>query len=281
MKHKAAYFFMFPAFLFLSLFAFFPMIQIFYFSLLDYNVFGENSFAGLSNYIRLFNDSNFWWTLLNSLIFISVTPLLIIISLSLALMVRQTSGLSKVFRTAYFFPVITPIVIAGIIWRWIFAEDTGLLNYLLTSVSLPAVSWLTEYPTNLFSIMFVTIWRGMGYYMVIFLAGLAAVPKELEEASRLDGANKFQQVWHIIIPQLKPTLLFIFVVSSTAAIKVFTELYIMIPGAPIDNKTLVVFLYREAFERFDFGYGAAIGVVLFLITLGFSYTNIRLLERGT
>lgn len=281
MKHKAAYFFLFPAILFLSVFAFLPMIQIFYFSLLDYNVFGENSFAGLSNYIRLFNDSNFWWTLLNSLIFISVTPLLMIISLSLALMVRQTSGLSKVFRTAYFVPVITPIVIAGIIWRWIFAEDTGLLNYLLTSISIPAVSWLTEYPTNLFSIMFVTIWRGMGYYMVIFLAGLAVVSKELEEASRLDGANKFQQIWHIIIPQLKPTILFIFVVSSTAAIKVFTELYIMIPGAPIDNKTLVVFLYREAFERFDFGYGSAVGVVLFLITLGFSYTNIRLLERGT
>jgi putative chitobiose transport system permease protein len=115
---------------------------------------------------------------------------------------------------------------------------------------------------------------------MLFLAGLAIIPKELEEAATLDGANKFQQAIHIIIPQLKPTLILVFVISSAAAIKIFTELYIMIPGAPMSNKTLVYFLFKEAFEKFDFGYSSAVGIVLFIITLGFSYTNVRLMEKN-
>jgi putative chitobiose transport system permease protein len=127
--------------------------------------------------------------------------------------------------------------------------------------------------------MIVTVWRGFGYYMMIFLAGLAVIPKELEEASRIDGANRFQRVFHIIIPMLKPTLILIFVLSSTAAIKIFTELYIMIPGTPDSNKTLVYFMYKQAFENFDFGYGSAAGVIIFILTMGFSYINIKLMEE--
>ncbi len=280
MRKKAAYYFIFPAILFIVLFSLMPTIQVFYYSFLKYNVFGQSTFIGFENYIKLFSDSNFWWSLLNSMLFLIVTPILMILSLILALMVRNTNRITKFFRSIYFLPVVTPILIVGIIWKWIFNEDIGLINYILSIISFPPVHWLTEYPINLGSIMIVTIWRGFGYYMMIFLAGLAIIPRELEEASILDGANKLQQIFHIIIPMLKPTLILIFVLSSTAAIKIFTELYVMIPGTPASNKTLVYFLYKQAFERFDFGYGSAVGIVVFILTLGFSYINIRLMEKN-
>lgn len=280
MKNNKAFLFFLPALIFLLLFSLIPMIQIFYYSFLEYNLVEDGKFIGLNNYIRLFADENFWATLINSLLYILVTPILIIISLSAALLVRSASSGSKIFRSLFFFPVITPLVIAGIIWRWLFAEDFGLINYLLSLFNINKVNWLSEYPTNMLSVMILTVWRGFGYYMMIFLAGLSLIPKEMEESAKLDGANIFQQVIHIVIPQLKPTIIFIFVVSSAAAIKIFTEIYIMIPGSPMDNKTLVSFLFREAFERFNFGYSSAIGVILFIITLGFSYINIRLMEKN-
>jgi len=279
MKTRYAYLFLLPAILFLAIFYMLPALQVLYFSLLNYNVFGESSFAGLTNYSKLLGDSNFWYALLNSGIFILVTPILMFASLMLALLVRETSTTTKFFRSIYFLPVVTPIVIVGIIWRYIFSEDIGLMNYLISLFSFSPIPWLTEYPTNLISIMIVTIWRGFGYYMMIFLAGLAVIPKELEEASRIDGANRFQRVYHVMIPMLKPTLILIFVLSSTAAIKIFTELYIMIPGTPDSNKTLVYFMYKQAFENFDFGYGSAVGVVIFILTMGFSYINIKLMEE--
>ena len=216
MKTKSAYFFLLPAILFLSVFYLLPTIQVFYYSLLNYNVFGESGFVGLRNYSKLLGDSNFWYALLNSGIFILVTPILMFISLLLALMVRETSSTTKFFRSIYFLPVVTPIVIVGIIWRYIFSEDIGLMNYLLSLFSFSQVPWLTNYPINLISIMIVTVWRGFGYYMMIFLAGLAVIPKELEEASKIDGANRFQRVTHIIIPMLKPTsnFNFRFVINS-------------------------------------------------------------------
>lgn len=279
MKTRYAYLFLLPAILFLAIFYMLPALQVLYFSLLNYNVFGESSFAGLTNYSKLLGDSNFWYALLNSGIFILVTPILMFASLMLALLVRETSTTTKFFRSIYFLPVVTPIVIVGIIWRYIFSEDIGLMNYLISLFSFSPIPWLTEYPTNLISIMIVIIWRGFGYYMMIFLAGLAVIPKELEEASRIDGANRFQRVYHVMIPMLKPTLILIFVLSSTAAIKIFTELYIMIPGTPDSNKTLVYFMYKQAFENFDFGYGSAVGVVIFILTMGFSYINIKLMEE--
>lgn len=280
MKKFTPYFFLAPALALLCFFVIIPMGQVFYYSLLRYSFFTEHRFIGLDNYFRLAMDPNFWWTLLNSFIFTAVTPILMFVSLVLALAVRNLIRGANIFRLIFFLPVITPIVIVGIMWRWIFSEETGVLNYFLTLLSVERIRWLTEYPTNILSTMILTIWRGMGYYMMLFLAGLAIIPREIEEASLLDGITYRQQVWHIIIPMLKPTLLFILVVSSTSAIKIFTELYILIPGAPVANKSLVSFLYLQAFERFDFGYGSAIGMVLFVITLFFSYVNVRLLEQG-
>ena len=281
MKRTTPYIFLLPAIGLILFFNFVPMLQIIYYSFLRYSVFSESKWIGFENYVHLWSDSNFWWTLGNSFLYILVTPALMILALMLALTVRKAGRSAVFFRASLFFPVITPIVIAGIIWRWMFTEDTGILNYLLSAVHLSNVHWLTSYPTNAFSVMLMTLWRGAGYYMVIFLAGLAAIPKEIEEASILDGASTFQQTTHILVPLLKPTLLFVFVVSASAAMKMFTEIYVLIPGAPISNKALVSYLYQQAFERFDLGYGSAISVILFLMTLSFSYINIRAMEERT
>ena len=218
-------------------------------------------------------------TLLNSFLYILATPVLIIISLTLALSLRDAGRKNSFLRSIYFFPVITPIVIAGIIWRWILSEDYGLMNYILSLVGVDKLRWLSVYPVNLLSVILLTVWRGFGYFMMIFLAGLMIIPRELEESAMLDGAGKFKQVIHIIIPQLKPVITFVFVISSSAAIKIFTEIYILIPGTPMNNKSLVSFLFREAFERFEFGLSSAAGVILFIISLAFAYMNIRLMEK--
>jgi putative chitobiose transport system permease protein len=278
-KKLTPYLFVGPALLLLLLFIIVPMLEVVWFSLLNYSFFGPNEFIGLDNYRRLLTDRNFWWTLFNSLLYVSVTPVLIVVSLIVALSIRNSVRSAKVIRLLFFLPVITPVIVVGIMWKWIFTEESGVLNYLLSLFGIGNVPWLTRYPTNMVSVMILTVWRGFGYYMMIILAGLALIPKEIEEAGELDGAGPFQQVIHIILPNLKPTLLFIFVVSSSSAIKLFTELYVLIPGVPMDNKTLVAYLYRQSFERFDFGYGSAIAVVLFVITSFLSYANIRMMER--
>lgn len=271
--------FILPAAVFLLLFAVVPMLEVVWFSLLDYSFFGPHTFVGLDNYRALLADENFWWTLANSLLYILVTPVLIIVSLLIALSVRDAVRSASTLRLLFFLPVITPVIVVGFMWKWIFTEETGLMNYLLSLVGIGQVPWLTDYPTNMLSVMTVTVWRGFGYYMMIILAGLALIPKEVEEAGILDGATPFRMVVHIILPSLKPTLLFILVVSSASAVKLFTELYVLIPGVPMDNKTLVAYLYRQSFERFDFGYGSAVAVLLFLLTAGLSYVNVRMMEE--
>ncbi|MGC8896737.1 MAG: carbohydrate ABC transporter permease [Bacteroidota bacterium] len=259
------------------------MAYIFLLSMQKYNPVQGGIFVGFQNYLNLLRDTNFWWTLLNSIVYIAVTPVLIILSLCVAMIIREKIKGRKIFRTIYFLPVVTPIVITGIAWRWLFNEDVGLLNFLLvkSGISTHNIHWLTQYPVNLISVMGVTIWRGIGYYMVIFLAGLMGIPKELEEASIIDGASWFQRTLHITVPLLKPSITLVFIISSISAIKVFTEIYIILPGAPIQNKTLVAYMYQTAFEHFDLGYASALGVVLFLFTLIFSYMNMKLLERGS
>ncbi len=279
MKKAAPYLFLAPVILLLALFVLVPMIQVIWISMLRYSFFGPNEFIGLENYAKLFADPNFWWTFSNSLLYVLVTPILLVVSLTVALSIRSSLKSARFLRFSFFLPVITPVVVVGIMWKWMFAEESGVINYLLSLAGIADVPWLTNYPVNMISVMILTVWRGFGYYMMIILAGLALIPQEVEEAGVLDGATPFQQVIHILLPNLMPTLLFIVIVSSSSAIKMFTELYVLIPGVPMSNKTLVSYLYRLSFERFDFGYGSALAVIIFIVTSVFSYANFRMMER--
>lgn len=266
---------------FLVLFAFVPIVLVFTYSFRSYELFQPGAFVGFDHYRELLTDRNFWWALLNSVMYLSVTPVLIVLSLGLATLLRERTRINEFFRSLYFLPVVTPVVIAAIAWQWMFHEDVGIVNAAIQGMGLSdkPLPWLTQYPLNLITAMWVTVWRGMGYFMLIFIAGLMSIPESIEEAAEIDGASWWQRTLHITIPSLRPSIMLVFIISSINAVKVFTEVYIMLPGSPASNKPLVPYLYQQAFEYLDMGYASAVGVVLFMLTLGFSYLNMRYMER--
>ena len=266
-----------PALAVLVVFVVIPAIRIFVFSFQKHSFITEPAWIGLRNYGSLLAGGPFLMALLNSFVYLLVTPILITLSLAVAFLLDGTLRGAKLFRGIYFLPVVTPIVVVGIIWRWILNEDVGLLNYLLLAAGITSekLPWLSVYPLNLIAVMGVTVWRGLGYYAVIFLAGLTAIPREIEEAASIDGASRLRILLHITIPQLRPTIALVAVISSISALKVFDELAIVLPGAPSAEKTLVPLIYQSAFLDFDLGAASAMSVVLFVLTLGFSLLNAR------
>ncbi|WP_261130884.1 carbohydrate ABC transporter permease [Bacillus sp. Marseille-Q3570] len=284
MKRNALtpYLFLLPGCVILGAFIFYPLLQAIWLSFTDYNMIVDPTFVGTENYEKLFDDSMFWKTLIQTLIYlVGVVPALIILPIFLAILVNQKLKGIGFFRSAYYIPVVTSWVVVGITWEWVYAEK-GVLNYLLEVVGMinGPVHWLTSEKTALFAVMAVTVWKGLGYYMVIYLAGLQSIPSNLYEAAEIDGANKWQQTIRITIPMLMPSIIIVTVMSSIAAMKVFEEIYIMTGGGPLNSsKTLVFYIYQEAFEKLNMGYASAAGVVLFLITLIFSVVNLKLMGR--
>ena len=281
LRTYAPYLFLLPALVLFAVFVFFPALRILLLSFQQYSFVSDPVWVGFANYVRLLQDETFLYALLNSFLYLLVTPFLIVISVSVAFLLDNKVRGSTFFRGLYFLPVVTPMIVVGIIWQWLLNEDVGLINYLLLEWGWvdEKVTWLTSYPLNILSVMFVTAWKGLGYYAVIFLAGLMTIPQELDEVASIDGANNWQKLLYVKLPLLKPTIALVAIISSISALKVFDELYVMIPGAPAAEKTLVPLIYQVAFLDFRLGYASAISVVLFIITLAFSYVNIRYWDR--
>lgn len=278
----AAYLFLIPALVLLTLFTFYPVTLGIILSFFKYNIISPPEFVGLGNYIQLFKDPKFVIAMKNSIVYLLVVPCIQIASIALAILVNQNIRGVSLFRALYYVPVITSIVIVAIIWRWILG-DNGMLNSILKLFTGggEGIHWLTNPATALVSVMFVTFWKGIGYYMVIYLAGLSAIPPELEEASRIDGANKWQTIWHVILPLLKPSIALSSIISSIAALKVFGEIFVMTEGGPLfSTTTMVYYIYEEAFTKLHLGYASAIGVVLALAIGIFSYLNVRFFREG-
>lgn len=276
------YLFLLPGCVILGAFIFYPMLQAIWMSFTNYNMITDPTFIGLENYDKLVNDKLFWQTLKNTFIYlVGVVPALIIIPIFLAVLVNQKMKGIGFFRSAYYIPVVTSLVVAGIAWDWIYKEN-GVLNYALDLIGIIAepIPWLSSTETAIFAVMVVTIWKGLGYYMIIYLAGLQSIPAELYEAAQIDGANWWKQITRITIPMLMPFVLIVTIMSSIAAMKVFEEIYIMTGGGPLhSSETLVFFIYKEAFNRLNMGYASAAGVILFLLTLVFSLLNIKLMGK--
>ena len=270
------YFFLFPALLILAVVSFWPVLQAIYLSFTDYDIIGAPNFIGLKNYEQLWRDQLFWKVLFNTLIYmVVVVPALVILPLFLAILVNQKLRGIQFFRAAYYVPVIVSVVVAGIAWKWIYAEN-GLLNYftsIFTSIKIP---WLTNSSTAIFAIIAVTIWKGLGYYMVIYLAGLQTIPQDLYEAAAIDGSDGWRKHLDITIPMLKPYIVLVTVISAIAAMKVFEEVYVMSRGGPANStKTVVYYLYEKGFSSLEMGYASAIGVVLFLVVFLLSVISVR------
>ncbi|MBW4681617.1 MAG: sugar ABC transporter permease [Microcoleus vaginatus WJT46-NPBG5] len=282
------YLFLLPALLLLGLTVFWPAFQAFYlsFTRFEYDLTEAPQWVGLANFQKLFADPIFLQTLWNTLLYLlCVVPVLVAAPLGLAILVNQKLRGIAWFRAAYYTPVVISMVVAGIAWKWLYAE-TGLLNQLLQLLGLvragEEIPWLTSPKFALFSVMAVTIWKGLGYYMVIYLAGLQAIPAELYEAGAIDGSDGIRKHWDITVPLMKPYLLLVAVISAISATKVFEEVYIMTQGGPrSSSKTIVYYLYEKAFRELEMSYACTIGLVLFLLILGLSVINLKLADiRG-
>ncbi len=280
------YLFLLPALVFLVLTVFFPAIQAFYLSfhrIQDVTFTQPPEWIGLENFQYLMNDEVFWKTLVNTLLYIvCVVPILVILPLGLAILVNQKLRGVNWFRAAYYTPVVISTVVAGIAWRWLYKEN-GLLNQLLQlfHLSSEGIPWLTSPDFALYSVMAVTVWKGLGYYMVIYLAGLQSIPDDVYEAAAIDGSDGMRKHWDITVPLMKPYLALVAVISAISATKVFDEVQIMTKGEPVNSsKTIVYYLYEQVFPNLDYGYACTIGLVLFLIILGLSIVRLVVSPNG-
>ena len=277
------YLFLLPALIVLSLTVFYPALQAFFlsFTRYEYDLTQPPVWIGFKNFQRLWVDPVFWQTFRNTFLYlICVVPILVTVPLALAILVNQKLRGIQWFRAAYYVPVVISMVVAGIAWKWLYA-DNGLLNQFLKMLAIPAVPWLTSPALAIFSVMAVTVWKGLGYYMVIYLAGLQAIPQDLYEAAAIDGSDGIKKHWDITVPLMRPYLLLVAVISAISATKTFEELYIMTQGGPRNSsKTLVYYLYEQAFQNLEMSYACTIGLVMFLIILSLSVLRLSV-ERLT
>lgn len=279
------YLFLGPALLAIAVFVLYPIGAVIYYSFTDYSIVTPPVWIGLKNYQALVQDPIFWQALWHSLIYLIVTPILIFLCILLAIVVNRRLPGIYAFRALYYIPVISGSIAVGIAWR-LLLDTNGLLNSALLSLGVlrEPIQWLAEPAYTLPIAMLLTIWLGLGYYMMIFLAGLQNIPEELYDAAVMDGCNGWQKHWYVSLPGVRPQVTFVAVISSLAALQVFNEVYILtggLGGILNSGVTIVFYLWRQAFRLQHAGYASAVALVLLVITLAFSIMNIRLLERGT
>ncbi|MDT8979217.1 sugar ABC transporter permease [Paenibacillus sp. chi10] len=277
-----AWLFMTPGLILLALFVFWPIIYSVPLSLTNYSVIGKTEFVGLDNFVKALQDKSFITSLLNSLLYVIVVPFIQIISILMAILVNSNVKGIKLFRTAYYIPVVTSMVAVALIWGWLLNQN-GVINYVLSNVGLmkEKITWLSDKDTALWTLMFITMWKGLGYYMMIYLAGLQSVPKDLTEAAMIDGASRAQTIRKITIPLLRPYVFFCTLISLMAAIRVFDEVFILTMGGPGDaTLTSSLYIYQQGFQQFNFGYSSALGLIVSVMIGALSIVIFRFNRKG-
>jgi multiple sugar transport system permease protein len=272
--------FLSPQLIGLICFSLIPLISAFGLSFMEWDGFGEKSFVGLENFISQFNNSDFWISLKNTAYYSILTiPVGIFIALLLALALNKIKG-KEFYRLFFFMPVVTSSVSVGVIWMWILNGDIGILNQMLGMVGIEGPKWLTNTSLVMVSIAILSIWWGLGYNMVIFLAGLQGISSSYYEAADIDGASKFQKFRHITLPMLSPTTFFVTIMAIIGSFQVFDQAFVMTGGGPGKaSYTLVYHIYDNAFIDFKFGASSAAAMILFVIILIFTLVQFRLQKR--
>jgi len=266
----------------LLVFFFIPFFQTIGLSFFDYSSSIYNStFNGIDNYIKLFKEPIFYQVMFNTFMYLIIAvPFLVIFPLFIAILINQKIRGVTLYKILIYFPVIVSIVVAAIAFKWIYAPQ-GVLNYLLSIFHIKPIGWLVDPNWALFSVAIVTIWKGIGYYMMIYLASLMSVPQDLYEAADIDGANFIQKHLTVTVPHLMPTIALVSTISTISAMKVFAEIYVMTKGGPLNSsKTIVYYIYERAFENLDLGYASALAVVLLIVVMIFSLINILCFEKN-
>ena len=261
--------FMIPYICGLMLFIAGPIIGSFLLSFSEWDLVTAPRFVGMANYQNLLNDELFRKSLSNTVYYVAgVVPFEIVLSLGLAIVLNHARRGVILFRTIYFLPVISSTVAVALVWMWIYSPDFGVLNHLLSLLRIPGPNWLVSSKWAMPAVIIMSIWKAIGFNMIIFLAGLQGVPTQLYEAARIDGANSWQTFSKITLPLISPTTFFITVVSIINAFQVFESTYILTKGGPANSTlTIVYYLFNNAFEYFKMGYACSVAYILFLIIL--------------
>lgn len=257
-----------------------PMVTSFWWSLNDYSGLQPPEFVGLGNYIRLLTrDDTFMHALRNTTLFVllgmSIGPTLGMLT---ALMLNQQVRLRAVFRTAYFLPVMTSLVVVSTIWKILY-NRSGLLNSLFAVVGLGSIAWLSDPRVSLISIVLASVWQGFGFETVVFLAAMQGIPKELYEAASIDGASSWQRFWNITLPSLRPVILFAYIYGIIGSYQVFDQIFVMTSGGPVYSTTSLVYYLFTRFQDLRLGYASAIAYILFIILMVFSYVQLRVFRE--
>jgi len=266
-KDSSAIWFLLPYFLFFSVFFLLPVLTIIPISLSNWSIVGTPKFIGLGNYRAVLTDGLFWKSLKNTTYYaFLVTTVLLMVSLFLSALLNKKIKGVIVGRTFVILPYIISSAAAGILWRWIYNGNFGILNYYLQFLGIPTIRWLTNPNIAMLAIIGMNIWWSVAFNTIILLAALQGIPRELFDAARVDGANKIQIYWRITVPMLAPAILYVFVLCVANSFQMFDESFIMTQGGPIGSTmTLVYQIYINAFDRFKIGYSSAMSFITMLI----------------
>ncbi|MDQ3544201.1 MAG: sugar ABC transporter permease [Actinomycetota bacterium] len=267
-----------PAAVVLGVFVVYPIVRTLWMSLHDWSLSGQNTeWVGLENYRQLVHDGRFWNAVRVTFVYtMFAVSAQLALGLALAYRLRQTTWLSSIVRSAYFFPTIAALSTMGLVWRFILDPQIGLINAWTGAVGLASPEWLRSTTWALPAVIVVGIWKNVGLTMLVIVSALQGVPPELEEAAQLDGANAWERFRHVLVPSIRPALLFVSVINTIASLQLFDLVFSMTRGGPLfRTETLVAYMYERGFRDFRFGYAAAISWVLFVVIMLVSVVQLR------
>ena len=284
-RHRSAYLFIAPVGIGLFVFYLYPALSTFVLSFTEWGPFGGNTFNGLANYMVVFQLETFWTTLGNTLLYMVIGLLTLPFAILFAVLLNR-EGLRgvTVYRALYFIPFITLPVASGLVWKWLYNGEFGLINQFLGVFGISGTYWVTNPATAVFAIGVVQVWSQIGYYLVIFIAGVKAVPKEYWEAAELDGAGAWQRFWHVTLPMLTPTIFFCTIINVIATLQIFDLVYVMSATATANpafsaSQSIVSLFYQKAFVEADKGTATALAFLLMILIAALTFVQFRLQRR--
>ena len=284
-RERSAYLFLAPGFIVFSVFTVLALIFAFYLTFHEWNIIQpDKPYVGLQNYRDMVHDKGFRSSIINTAYYTGGSvPLTMAVGLGLALLLNQPIRFRGFLRTMYFLPVVTPFVVSAILWKWLYNGDFGLFNYYLMKSQLidKPLLFLSDRNLAMPSVILMSVWAGAGFSMVIYLAGLQAIPEEIYESAKLDGANAFQRLRHITIPMLAPTTLFLLVIGIIGSFQIFTQIFVMTSGGPVHRTTtMVYYIYEAAFKFYEMGYASTLAYGLFALLFLVTLLQLRLYRKA-
>lgn len=281
-RHLTPWLFLLPSIIVLMTFLIIPIIEAFRWSVLDYKIIADTSeFVGLNNFKEIFSDEMFWKAFVNTILFVAIVlPMNIFLPMILAVLVNQKLRTVGLFRVLYYVPVVTPIVVTALMWKMLYSQESLLSNILVKIGILDSsMNFLTNSATALIAVTFITAWKGLGYYMIMYLANLQSIPNQLYESASIDGANSIQQFTKITIPMLVPSITLVSVLTIVNGLKVFEEIALTTNGGPAGATTTLVMYIYDKFVNLDVSIASAAGIVLLALAIIGSLIQMKLTSK--